>query len=92
MLNYTVTNEGTQADNFTALFGGVDMKAVYKDKYEYNYTVTLLDDDLSNESVKPLSTASGFVVIEVPDEVANSQDSLVLKLGHDGDKAVIILR
>ena len=42
VLNYTVTNEGTEADNFTSMIGGVEMKAIFKDKYEYKYTITMI--------------------------------------------------
>lgn len=92
ILNYTVTNEGTEADNFTSMIGGVDMKAIFQDKYEYKYTITMIDKDLSNESIKPLSSKTGFVVMEVPDTVATSEDSLILKLADDKDKATINLR
>lgn len=67
------------------------MKAIFKDKYEYTYT-TMIDKDLSNESIKPLSSKTGFVVMEVPDTVANSEDGLILKLEKDKDKATINLR
>ncbi|WP_059049087.1 DUF4352 domain-containing protein [Paenibacillus senegalimassiliensis] len=92
ILNYTVTNQGTEADSFTAMIGGVEMKAYFNDKYEYNYTITMIDKDLSNESVKPLASKTGFVVIEVPDIVAQSEDGLVLKLAQDEDKVTITLR
>ncbi|WP_270167644.1 DUF4352 domain-containing protein [Paenibacillus sp. SYP-B4298] len=92
VLNFTVTNEGTTADKFTAMAGGVGMKAIFKDKYEYKYTITMIDQDLSNESIKPLSSKSGFVVMEVPDTVAESQDSLILRLEKNKDKATINLR
>lgn len=92
ILNYTVTNEGTEADNFTSMIGGVDMKAVFQDKYEYKYTITMIDKDLSKESIKPLSSKTGFVVMEVPDTVATSEDSLILKLEENKDKATINLR
>ncbi|MGZ7444975.1 DUF4352 domain-containing protein [Paenibacillus sp. TH7-28] len=92
ILNYTVSNEGTEADNFTSMIGGVEMKAIFKDKYEYTYTITMIDKDLSNESIKPLSSKSGFVVMEVPDEVAKSEDGLILNLAKDKDKATINLR
>ncbi|MNC35898.1 hypothetical protein D3C75_843980 [compost metagenome] len=68
------------------------MKAVFQDKYEYKYTVTMIDKDLSKESIKPLSSKTGFVVMEVPDTVAKSEDGLVLKLETDQDKATINLR
>lgn len=92
VLNYTVTNQGTEADNFTSLIGGVEMKALFQDKYEYTYTVTMIEKDLSNENIKPLSSKAGFVVMEVPDTVATSEDALILKLAKDKDKATINLR
>lgn len=92
VLNYTVTNQGTAADNFTAMFGGVNIKALFQDKYEYSYTVTMIDGDLSNESIKPLSSKTGFVVMEVPDLVASSEDSLILQLSKDDAKATLQVR
>lgn len=92
VLNYTVTNQGTEADDFTSMIGGVDMKAVFQDKYEYKYTITMIDKDLSKESIKPLSSKTGFVVMEVPDTVATSEDSLILKLVDDKANATINLR
>ena len=91
ILNYTVTNNGKEAKDFTSIIGGVSMKAIFKEEYEYNYTVTMIDGDLGTGSIKPLATKSGFVVIEVPDSVADSKESLVIKL-EDQDKAQITLR
>ncbi|SEL43151.1 protein of unknown function [Paenibacillus sp. cl141a] len=91
ILNYTVTNNGKEAKDFTSIIGGVSMKAIFKEEYEYNYTVTMIDGDLGTGSIKPLATKSGFVVIEVPDSVADSKESLVVKL-EDKDKAQITLR
>lgn len=91
ILNYTVTNNGKEAKDFTSIIGGVSMKAIFKEEYEYNYTVTMIDGDLGTGSIKPLATKSGFVVIEVPDGVADSKESLVIKL-EDQDKAQITLR
>ncbi|NKI22652.1 DUF4352 domain-containing protein [Paenibacillus dendritiformis] len=92
ILNYTVTNEGTEADNFTSMIGGVEMKAIFKDKYEYKYSLTMIDKDLGKERIKPLSSKTGFVVMEVPDTVVESEDGLILKLAKDKDKATINLR
>ncbi|WP_334074083.1 MULTISPECIES: DUF4352 domain-containing protein [Paenibacillus] len=92
ILKYTVTNNGTEADNFTSMVGGVEMKAIFQDKYEYKYTITMIEQDLSNESIKPLSSKTGFVVMEVPDAVAKSKDSLIVNLAQDEDKATINLR
>lgn len=86
-----VTNNGKEAKDFTSIIGGVSMKAIFKEEYEYNYTVTMIDGDLGTGSIKPLATKSGFVVIEVPDGVADSKESLVIKL-EDQDKAQITLR
>ncbi|MHA7962976.1 DUF4352 domain-containing protein [Paenibacillus sp. CAU 1782] len=91
VLNYTVKNNGKQAAEFTSMFGGVSMKALFQGEYEYSYTITMIDGDLS-DSIKPLSSLTGFVVIEVPDVVAESPDSLVINLDQDGDKAQITLR
>ncbi|WP_411343809.1 DUF4352 domain-containing protein [Paenibacillus sp. WLX1005] len=92
ILNYKITNKGTQADTFTAMIGGVQMHAMFQDKYEYPYTVTMINGDLSSGNINPLSSKSGFVVMEVPDAVAKSKDSLVLNLEDDDATATIQLR
>lgn len=91
VLNYTVTNNGKEAKDFTAMFGGVKMKAVFKGEYEYDYTITMIDGDMSSGSIKPLASKTGFVVMEVPDSVAESDESLIVKL-EQGEKAEIALR
>ncbi|MNZ57595.1 Telomeric repeat-binding factor 2 [compost metagenome] len=92
ILKYTVTNNGTEADDFTAMFNGVKMDVIFKDQYEYDYTITMIDGDLSKENIKPLASKSGFVVVEVPDAVSESTESLIVKLEEEGDKATITLR
>ncbi|GGG14049.1 hypothetical protein [Paenibacillus aceti] len=52
----------------------------------------MIDKDLSKESVKPLSSKTGFVVMKVPDTVAESEDGLILRLEKDEDKVTINLR
>jgi len=92
VLNYNVTNNGKEANDFTAMINGIRMKAIFKGEYEYDYTVTMIDGDLSQDSIKPLASKKGFVVIEVPDTVANSNESLVIKLEEEGEKAQITLK
>lgn len=92
VLNYNVTNNGKEANDFTAMINGIRMKAIFKGEYEYDYTVTMIDGDLSQNSIKPLASKKGFVVIEVPDSVASSNESLVIKLEDDGEKAQIVLK
>lgn len=92
ILNYTVENTASEAKNFTAMFQGIGMKAVFQDKYEYDYGITLIDGDLSKESIKPLASKTGFVVMEVPDLVATSEDSLIVNIDDKGEKAQIKLR
>ncbi|MNT99450.1 hypothetical protein D3C72_2423020 [compost metagenome] len=52
----------------------------------------MIDGDLSKENIKPLASKSGFVVVEVPDAVSESTESLIVKLEEEGDKATITLR
>ncbi|REK74170.1 DUF4352 domain-containing protein [Paenibacillus paeoniae] len=92
VLNFALTNNGTSAAQFKSMFDGVSIKAIFKDNYEYNTSMTMIDGDLSNESVKPLSTKKGFIVVEVPDSVAEAGDSLVLQLSLDKEEAKITLR
>ncbi|MCR8659556.1 DUF4352 domain-containing protein [Paenibacillus endoradicis] len=92
VLNYTVLNNGKESSKFTGMLGSIKMNALYKDEYEYGSTTTMIDGDLSKSTVKPLSSKTGFVVIEVPDLVADSEDSLVLSIDNNGEKAKIKLR
>ncbi|URN94895.1 MAG: DUF4352 domain-containing protein [Candidatus Pristimantibacillus lignocellulolyticus] len=92
VLNYTVLNNGKESSTFTGMLGSIKMKALYKDEYEYGSTTTMIDGDLSKSTVKPLSSKTGFVVIEVPDVVADTEDSLVLSIDNNGEKAQIKLR
>ncbi|MFD2116585.1 DUF5067 domain-containing protein [Paenibacillus yanchengensis] len=92
VLNFSVTNNGKEAESFTNTFGGVDVQALFKDEYEYNSSRTMLDGDIGYRSIKPLSTKKGFVVIEVPDSVAESTESLLIHLKDDKNKATIVLR
>ncbi|RKD22544.1 hypothetical protein BEP19_09795 [Ammoniphilus oxalaticus] len=92
VLKFSVTNNGTEADSFTSLAGSTKVKAMYDDKYEYNHLITMIDGDLSNKNVQPLSTADGFVVIKVPEIVESSSESITLNLKNGKDEIHIKLR
>ena len=77
--------------DFTSIIGGVSMKAIFKEEYEYNYTVNHDRWRSGNRKHQAFGNETGFVVIEVPDGVADSKESLVIKL-EDQDKAQITLR
>lgn len=92
ILRLSLTNNGTENGRFIEMIGGTSIKAVFDDKYEYKISITMIDGDLSNESVPPLSDISGFTVIEMPDKVVEAAEGLQVKFELEGDKAVVNLR
>ncbi|WP_052344244.1 DUF4352 domain-containing protein [Bacillus ndiopicus] len=85
ILNYKAVNNGTEANKLFKAKNGTALKAIYDEKYEYGVVVTLLDDDLHHESINPLATKNGFVVISIPDKVVDEAESiqLFMELGKD---------
>ncbi|WMI82030.1 DUF4352 domain-containing protein [Anaerotignum sp. MB30-C6] len=86
VLNLSVKNNGTTAEHFTYLIDGVNVKAYYNEKYEYNSVLTSIDGDLSSSSVEPLASSEGFVVIEMPDSVVEAPESIVVEMKQNMEK------
>lgn len=91
ILNFTATNNGSKEASFTSMMGGLDINVIFNEKYEYGYTITMVDGDMS-ESISPLDTKSGFVVIEMPDKVVESEESLILSIEEESSLTRIQLR
>lgn len=83
VLNVSVKNNGTESRYFTAMLGGVNIKAYYNQKYEYKITLTMIDGDMALEQIQPLATAKGFIVIEMPETVIDATESIVVKMKED---------
>ncbi|GIP35059.1 DUF4352 domain-containing protein [Paenibacillus sp. J2TS4] len=92
VLNLAVTNNASEAQQFIEMIGGTKIKAIYNDKYEYKISITLIDGDLANERVQPLSTAKGFTVIEMPDKVVEATEGIHVLFDIDGEKAKVKIR
>ncbi|GAB0167449.1 DUF4352 domain-containing protein [Lysinibacillus sp. CTST325] len=92
LLNFKITNNGTEADSLIKNGGGTSIKAVYNNKYDYDTSVTLIDGDLHHQNIRPLSSSEGFVVITVPDTVVEGKESINLFLENEKDKVQINIR
>ncbi|GED62526.1 DUF4352 domain-containing protein [Lysinibacillus fusiformis] len=92
ILNFNVINNGTEADQLMKPRDGASIKAVFNDKYDYEISLTLMDGDLHHENVRPLSTAKGFVAIEMPDNVVEASESISIFMEKEEDKVQINIR
>ncbi|WP_010272906.1 DUF4352 domain-containing protein [Paenibacillus senegalensis] len=92
ILNLTVTNKGTSSRSFIEMFGGISIKAIYDEKYEYSNSITLIDGDLAGESVAPLAKLSGFTVLEMPDQVVEATEGLKLQFKYEGEEIIVPIR
>lgn len=92
ILRLNVTNNGTTGDDFIKMIGGVSIKAVYNDKYEYQNSITLIDGDLAKKKIQPLSNVKGFTVIKVPDKVVEGPEGIDVIFQNDGQKAQVKIR
>ena len=96
VVSMTVTNNGTSSATFWPSFSlGDDISGivVYDGKYEYSSTQLLAyDDDLHDESMNPLTTASGVIVFEVPETVVNGEGTLTITISAGSDSATFSLR
>lgn len=96
VVSMTVTNNGTSSATFWPSFSlGDDISGiiVYDGKYEYSSTQLLAyDDDLHDESMNPLTTASGVIVFEVPETVVNGEGALTITISAGSDSATFSLR
>ena len=82
VVSISVTNNGKSASNFLPSFGmnnDVRAKILYGDGYEFSTTQLLgYSRNLHNESLNPLSTKEGDVVFEIPNNIADSSEELIL--------------
>lgn len=96
VVSVSVTNQGTEADTFlpTVSFGDdVTAKILYDSQYEYSSTQLLVyDEDLHDEFLNPLSSASGVIVFELPDAVVNGSEGLVIQFISGEDLVEFTLR
>lgn len=74
------------AKHFTDMLDGVNIKALYNDKYKYKAVLTNIDGALSTNSIEPLSKADGFVVIDMPDSVVEAAEAILVEMKENMNK------
>ena len=86
-ISLTVKNIGKKAQTFLPYisYGNSATAEIVWDGYEYIRSELIWSDKdmLSNESLNPLVSASGLIVFEVPDEMADSDIPPVLKITNN---------
>lgn len=87
VVNATIKNTGTQADNFLQSFSiskDVKAKILYQEKYEYSASDLMgHSDDLHNTYLNPLESKTGIIAFSVVDEAAQQGKlSFVLSFGN----------
>ena len=90
IINMSVKNKGTKAENFLPRVGMRDKAVVatlyYQEEYEYSATELMgYDKDLTTKSIQPLTKENGILVFEVPKKASKSMKELTLtfKVGDE---------
>ena len=83
VVSLSITNNGKAADTFLPSFSLSDdirTKILYGDGYEFS-SIQLLgySRSLYDETLNPLSSKEGDVIFTIPDNVASSEDELILQ-------------
>lgn len=92
----TVKNTGKTADSFLPSFcigDDVNAKVLYSDGYEFTASNLLgYTNDLHDSTINPLSSKTGEIVYEIPSEVVNSEEPLLLQFSSGNDTVAFNLR
>ena len=92
----TVENTGKTADSFLPSFcigDDVNAKVLYSDGYEFTASNLLgYTNDLHDSTINPLSSKTGEIVYEIPSEVVNSEEPLLLQFSSGNDTVAFNLR
>ncbi len=92
----TVDNIGKTADSFLPSFAiGDDIiaKVLYSDGYEFTASNLLgYTNDLHDSSINPLSSKTGEIVYEIPSQVADSEEALLLQFSSGNESVTFNLR
>lgn len=92
----TVDNIGKTADSFLPSFAiGDDViaKVLYSDGYEFTASNLLgYTNDLHDSSINPLSSKTGEIVYEIPSQVADSEEALLLQFSSGNESVTFNLR
>lgn len=90
-----VTNNGKESGTFLPSFStNSDVRAdiYYAGEYEYSASLLLMDEDLHNSILNPLTSKSGIIVFELPEMIKESEETLALTFSAGKDKVTISLR
>lgn len=90
-----ITNNGKESQTFLPSFStNSDVRAdiYYAGEYEYSATVLLMDEDLHNTTLNPLTSKSGIIVFELPEMIETSEEDLILTFSAGWDEVSISLR
>lgn len=90
-----ITNNGKESQTFLPSFStNSDVRAdiYYAGEYEYSATVLLMDEDLHNATLNPLTSKNGIIVFELPEMIETSEESLTLTFSAGLDEVSISLR
>lgn len=94
LLEVFVKNNGTTAATFfPSLRVGdenVSITLIYKDTYEYTPSVLMgHSGDIHDKMLNPLTELSGVLAFQVPQEVADNQDEVAIRVSLGDESAVI---
>ena len=91
LLCLSITNNGSSAENFIDLIGGVSVKAIYNGKYEYQTSTTTIKGDIANQTIQPMTTYDGFTMIKLPENLTDASESIVVVFENSGEKFQVTL-
>lgn len=96
VVSVSVANNGTEADSFLPSFGfgdDVGAKILYDGQYQYSSTQLLgYDEDLHDEFLNPLSSATGVIIFEMPEVVASGSEPLQIIFDAGSENVTFDLR
>lgn len=90
-----VTNNGKESDTFLPSFStSSDVRATiyYSEEYEYSASVLLMDEDLHNTTLNPLTSKSGIIAFDLPEMMETSEETLSITFTAGRDKVTFSLR
>lgn len=90
-----VTNNGKESDTFLPAFAtNSDVKAdiYYAGEYEYSASLLMMDDDLHDSTLNPLTSKSGIIVFSVPEMIESSEETLSVTFSAGREEVTFSLR
>lgn len=90
-----ITNNGKESGTFLPMFStNSDVRAdiYYAGEYEYSATTLMVDEDLHNSTLNPLTSKSGIIAFSLPEMIESSEEALDLTFSSGWDKVTFALR